>query len=170
MNVDRRRASTSVNRSNVPAMAKPRAQSMQIASSTGHLEQPGVLKARANAHTNDAKASREYVSGAKLAAAGWETKATRDGRVFFFHRAQQRFVPCGCAPNMGFSSFSVHNCWCVGLAFCLHGADITVMGRSSWSADGLVKCWIEVVKNGETYYYHSHTHERRWNKPELVFA
>ena len=117
MNVDRRRASTSANRSNVPAMAKPRAQSMQIASSSGHLAQPGVLKARDNSDTNDAKASRKYVSGAKLAAAGWETKATSDGRVFFFHRAQQRFVPCGSAPNMGFSSFSANNCWCGGLAF-----------------------------------------------------
>ena len=103
VNVDRRRASTSANRSNVPAMAKPRAQSMQIASSSGHLAQPGVLKARANSDTNDAKASRKYVSGAKLAATGWETKTTGDGRVFFFHRAQQRFVPCGSAPNMGFS-------------------------------------------------------------------
>lgn len=202
-----RRVSTS-NRISAPAMAKPRVQSMPIASSSEHFARRGVPKARAKSDTSDGKASRQNVSGAKnrpekryprqestkehvptsssvnkstrkphiqrpksaviarsrtpartsrarcnsnavtssekqkspskrpdkmtekkLAAAGWETKTTGDGRVFYFHRKEQ---------------------------------------RSSWSADGLVNCWIRVVNKGKTYYYHSHTHERRWNKPDGI--
>lgn len=45
--------------------------------------------------------------------------------------------------------------------------------RSSWSADGLVACWIRVKSSttGKPYYYHSITKESKWRlgKGDLTF-
>merc|ERR1712232_1398654 len=49
-----------------------------------------------------------------------------------------------------------------GRTFYFHRRD----KKSCWSAGGLVHMWIKVESKGKPYYYHSHTKERRWTKPE----
>jgi hypothetical protein len=110
--------------------SKPRKQTPRPKSATEseiHVDSKEKLSKPRPLSSSDIVSERARKIKEKLAAAGWESKKTGDGRVFYFHRAEQ---------------------------------------RSSWSADGIVNSWIQVQSKGKIYYYHSHTHERRWDKPE----
>ena len=60
-------------------VGQPRCTSMAVTSSEKHRKKL-------------TKTEQEEKMAEKLTAAGWESKQTKDGRVFYFHRAQQRFV------------------------------------------------------------------------------
>ena len=61
--------------------AKPRSQSLAVTS----------LDLKLSSDNREAQ-ERQKQTAEKLAAAGWESKTTDDGRVFYFHRGEQRFV------------------------------------------------------------------------------
>ena len=109
-----------------PRKQTPRPKSATIKSEINFNSKEKLSKPRPLS-SSDIASERARKIKEKLAAAGWESKKTSDGRVFYFHRAEQRFVVfCISQVCLSIGDLFFH-CEFRGLSCCTFACWMTMM-------------------------------------------